>query len=551
MTDVMQMRWVSALEKVFPRPELAAPEFPKMSVLRGEVFSVQLAYRAEFPLEPLQIEVISPLASRIAVRQVVSVPAEYFGAERDEYTVEALPGLYPDLLTRYDTFRSPHRIWHSLWLTVRVPADAPAGDFPLALRFTHRKPELPERDFTQKSPVFTLSVLPAELPQSRLKVTEWLHCDCLCERYRVAPWSAEFFALLERYLRNMRRHGVNMVYTPLVTPPLDTRVGLERPTFQSVAVTLDGEGEWHFDFTDLARFLDLADRCGMEYFEFSHLFSQWGAKSTPKIMVKRAGKTQCEKYFGWHTASDSAEYRAFLEALLTALGKFLHEKGYFERSYFHISDEPGKDSLARYRSAAELFRRALPGGKFLDALSHAEFFREGAVQIPVASINHFEEFAGLDLPERWSYYCVSQWDKVTNQFMHFPSARNRIFGLLAYVYRLEGFLHWGYNFWFGQFSTFAVDPYRDPCSGRGFPPGDAFKVYPGPDGEPEDSIRHEVFFDALQDLAALRALETQTSRESVLGLIERTFGKLPSMTDYPRDAAALLDLRRAVNARLH
>ena len=547
----MAMRWVSALEKVFPRPELAAPEFSAMSALRGEIFSVQLAYRPEFLLEPLEIEVISPLRESVEVRQVRSVPAEYFGAARDEYTPEALPGLYPDLLSRYDDFRSAPGIWHSLWLTVRIPDDAPAGKIPLALRFVHCKPEWgTERDFTVETPVFTLEVLPVELPQSKLKVTEWLHCDCLCERYHVAPWSEEFFAVLERYLRNMRRHGVNMVYTPLVTPPLDTRVGLERPTFQSVAVELDGAGAWHFDFTRLGRFLALAEQCGMEYFEFSHLFSQWGAKFAPKIMVKRAEQQEEEKYFGWHTASDSAEYLGFLEALLSALGKFLHEKGFFGRSYFHISDEPGKDSLARYRSAAELFRRALPGGKFLDALSHAEFFREGAVQIPVASINHFEEFTDLDLPERWTYYCVSQWDKVTNQFMHFPSARNRVFGVLAYVCRLEGFLHWGYNFWSGQLSTFPVDPYRDPCAGRGFPPGDAFKVYPGPDGRPEDSIRHEVFFDALQDLAALRRLEEKTSRASVLDLIERTFGKLPTMTDYPREAAALLDLRRAVNASL-
>ena len=36
-----------------------------MSVLRGEVFSVQLAYRSEFLLEPLVIEVLSPLYKQI------------------------------------------------------------------------------------------------------------------------------------------------------------------------------------------------------------------------------------------------------------------------------------------------------------------------------------------------------------------------------------------------------------------------------------------------------------------------------------------------------
>ena len=190
----------------------------------------------------------------------------------------------------------------------------------------------------------------------------------------------------------------------------------------------------------------------------------------------------------------------------------------------------------------------MKGGKFIDALSHPEFYSSGAVKIPIPAINHYDEFKDFAVPERWTYYCVSQWDKVTNQFAHFPSARCRIFGLLAYRYGIEGFLHWGYNFWFGQYSNFKIDPYRDICSGRGFPPGDAFKVYPGKDGQPEDSIRNEVFFEALQDFAALYLLEKKLSRKKVLDMIASACGgELPTMTEYPRDAEWLLDFRQQVN----
>ena len=549
MSYNIKMQWISSLEKVFPVKELTLNGMDSASALRGEVYSMQLAYCANTVLDPLQIEVDSPLRDFISVRQTVAMPAEYFGESRDEYTPECLPGLYPDLLTDHTTFRSMCAVWHSLWITVRIPGDFPAGKVPVKLNICHRKNRWPDRDLDVESPVFTLNVLPEVLPEHNMKVTEWFHADCLCDYYNIEPWSEEFFAVLKNYLINMRSHGINMLYTPLVTPPLDTLQGLERPTFQSVDITLDEQGKWSFDFSNLKKFIMLAEQCDMKYIEFSHLFSQWGAEFAPKVMVRKSQEHAAEKYFHWHTASDSAEYRDFLKALLTALNSFLHEHNWFDRSYFHISDEPNTNSLERYKGFAEIFHECLKGGKFIDALSHPEFFSSGAVQIPIPAINHFDEFKDFDVPECWTYYCVSQWDKVTNQFAHFPAARCRIFGVLAYRYGIEGFLHWGYNFWFGQLSTFKIDPYRDICSGRGFPPGDAFKVYPGKGGKPEDSIRHEVFFEALQDLAALQLLEKKLSRSKVLDIIATACGgSLPTMTEYPRTAGWLLDFRQQINS---
>lgn len=69
-----------------------------------------------------------------------------------------------------------------------------------------------------------------------------------------------------------------------------------------------------------------------------------------------------------------------------------------------------------------------------------------------------------------------------------PSARNRIMGVLMYLYRIEGFLHWGYNFYNSMFSIEHIDPFFDTHAGFAFPSGDPFLVYPGADGEPWSSI---------------------------------------------------------------
>ena len=63
-------------------------------------------------------------------------------------------------------------------------------------------------------------------------------------------------------------------------------------------------------------------------------------------------------------------------------------------------------------------------------------------------------------------------------------------GILAYVYDLTGFLQWGFNFYFSQYSRKLIDPFASTDSDGAFPAGDPFLVYPGRGGKPLDSIRH-------------------------------------------------------------
>lgn len=542
--------WTDSLDKVFLSGEHQFSNYKSATALQGEVFSLQLAYKAQHILNPLKFEIISPLQDYISIRQVYSMPADFFGEAQDENIITKEIGLYPDLLSTPTLYRSAPQLWHTLWLTIRLPQEVEAAAYPVQIKVTQSNAYWPERNWEAESPVFTLNVLPAHLPEADFKVANWFYGDCLYRIYKVEPWSEEFYALLKNYFLNMRSHGLNMIYTPLFTPPLDTHKGQERPTLQSVQVFEDKDGNWTFDFSRMERYINLALECGMDYLEFSHLFTQWGAEFTPKIMVTMPNGSEVRR-FGWDVRANSDLYKRFLAALMPELNKILQKNHWSDISYFHISDEPYEKNVEAYSEASELFHRCLPGARFIDAVSRTEYVIKGLVDIPVPANNHLEKFTEFDLPERWTYYCVSQWDKVPNQFCHMPSARNRIHGLLAYVYNLDGFLHWGYNFWFAQLSMYEIDPYRNICAGSGFPPGDAFKVYPGSDGQPEDSIRHEVFFEGVQDLAALQLLECSIGREAVLEFIKESCGgTLPAMDDYPRSKEWLLNFRNQLNAKI-
>ncbi len=538
-----------SLAKIFPGTELPVDGAAESgSGLCGEVFSFQVAFRADRRIDGLSFSLDSPIAEFCQVRFVRSVPVEFISFAVDDNMLSTLPGLFPDRLCEPGDFRTNPGIWYSAWVTVRIPGGQQPGTYPIALRLKAECWDDASETRECVSPAFLLTVGRVRLAPLSMRCTEWFYADCVYVLHKVDPWSEAHWTLLEKYFRNMAAHGIRLLYTPLFTPPLDTAVGGERPTTQLVKIKMTGDGGYVFDFSMLKRWIDLALQCGIEQFEMSHFFTQWGAEKCPKIVVVNANGVE-ERKFGWHTAALGAEYRAFLTAFLPELEKFLAAERLSGKVYFHVSDEPGVRHKAHYGAVSELLHRLLPGGKFFDALSDPEFFDDKLVDIPVPSNAAVDRFADRSVPERWTYYCCSEWEKVPNQFITMPSARNRIIGVLMYFYGITGFLHWGYNFWYSQFSKRVIDPYFDTTSGGGFQPGDPFKVYPGADG-PEDSIRHEVFLEAIQDHTALTMLEAKIGRKKVMDFIESSCGFKPSMVNYPRSADWLSRFREEVNRKL-
>ncbi len=544
-------RFVSSLEKVFYGSVFDGKAIDGLSALRGERVNFQIALCCN-ECAGVRIVPVVPqgLNCKITLREVQSVPSLLPCDPQDTWIISAKPGLYPDALVPMGKELSAAAdCWHAVWVSVDVPADAAPGEFLLKFKLqiishitdTNYNPE-PERELVEAIP---LTVSNACLPEQSLKVTHWFYADCIQNHYHVPAWSEEHWALLEKYFRNYAEHHNNLLLTPLWSVPLDKIPDVtNRPVCQLLEISHAG-GQWHFDFTRLERWITTAQRCGIRYFEMVHAFSQWGLKYAPEIIVD--GKPA----FGTSTPSDAPEYAEFLRALMKELLPVLQKHGLTpENCYFHISDEPhGEEALARYRYAANLFREILQGYPFIDALSDIEFCRQKVIDRPVPTLWTLEDFIKEDTAERWVYFAGSKEGMPGRQY-GMPSLRNRILGILLYVYDCKGFLEWGYNFWFGQFSrTLDVDVWTDSNSERSFRSGGAYLVYPGPDG-PVDSLRHEVFSEGLQDEMALRLLESKTSRQAVLQWLDEEAGYRMTMRKYPREDQWLLALRDKLNRKL-
>ena len=546
---MVKTRIVSSLEKPLPGTACEAyPELRELSALRGERINFQVLFEDTEPAKSVgrTVKVVTegidvPVSVRLVGNVVADMP--YFACDTSVGTpgvIQAPGNAYPDVLLEMDR----DALWRLRPFTVNVLwvecTPDKAGVWPLTVK-------LVEGDGTVAAEaVLPLTVVDASLPEQSLVFTEWFHSDCLASYYHVPIFSEEHWRIIENYLRCAVRNGINCLLTPVLTPPLDTEIGSERPAVQLVGITREN-GTYSFDFSLLERWVDMAHRCGIRYFEISHLFTQWGAEFAPMGVVKDRELGE-QHMFGWKVSGTSGEYPVFLQSFLPALVEELRKLGILDVCRFHISDEPNAQHLEGYMKARNIVAPYLKGCVLMDALSDVAFYQSGAVMTPIPGSDGIEPFLKEDIPERWTYYCCGQWDKVGNRFIAYPSFRNRILGVQLYKFGMFGFLHWGYNFYYTHGSRRLIDPYT--CqSGEGWvESGDAFSVYPGSDGQPVESLRLAVFYEAIQDIDALKLAERLAGRDAVVRLIDETAGFPVTFSDYPMDASYLLTLRTKVNA---
>ncbi|MFC0329477.1 DUF4091 domain-containing protein [Paenibacillus sepulcri] len=551
-TTAFETRSLSSLAKVFADSELQDERSADGTALWKEVFSFQIAYRSSTTIADLRVEADSPLLPYMTIRSVGLAPSEMpVYANPDDRYLRTTPGLFPDpLYPLSDGLKAVAGQWRAVWITVSLPSRPESAaplyaeettSYPIDIRFKNAAGELLGEE------QFKLEIVQAELPEQELLHTEWFHCDCLATQYGVEVFSEEHWRLIERYVHNAAAHGVNMLLTPLFTPPLDTAIGGERPTVQLIGVEQTAGHEYVFDFTLLKRWIDMCHKQGIQHFEFSHLFTQWGAKHAPKIVASVQGEEK--RIFGWETEAGGEAYTRFLDQFLPRLVQFIRGQGLEKNSYFHVSDEPNADHLEAYRLASGILKKHLAEFAFIEALSDYAFYDHGLVPVPIPSNDHIAPFLENNVKPLWTYYCCGQHQEVSNRFFSMPSARNRVLGLQLYKFGIQGFLHWGYNFWYSRHSVRAIDPFRVTDAEYAFPSGDAFAVYPGAEG-PIDSIRWEVFYEALQDQRALELLGRLGGRDAALEVMEQELEEAITFKTYPVEAAWLLGTRERINRRI-
>jgi hypothetical protein len=488
----------TSLKRVFPNTSRSSKTELQLLSARNQRVSFQACVRNE-TTKRVKVECAVSGGSdlKIETRRVGYVPLPHHTTDVPESELDgfgSVPGLVPDpLFPEQKTSVGPWET-QSFWITVIVPAEAVAEMKRLTVQMTT------DGGGALQSLIARIDVRPLVLkPRRDFPVSHWWHADAIYEAYKIEPFGERWWQLTEMHMRNMASHGSNTMIVPL----FHQRTEIVPKPCQLLGIKSTSPDRYEFDWAPVRRFVELAKRNGIEYFEFPHLWLYWQVKY-PIHVYQREGDHWSLLWPGDAPAT-TGPYLAFLEQFLPGLHEFLLEQKLIDHSFFHISDEPRSEAIENYRQAHALLTKLAPWtrGKVLDALSDIRYGKEGLVDIPVPLLPSAEKYREAKI-SHWVYFCTAPRGKYLNRLFDTPLPKIRMAGFLFYRLGAKGFLHWGYDYWFKMDTQQVPDLFQE-GSGYGWPGipyGDPFVVYPGPDG-PLDSIRWEVFAESLEDYALL------------------------------------------------
>ncbi|MFP4055671.1 MAG: glycoside hydrolase domain-containing protein [Candidatus Brocadiia bacterium] len=494
--------------KVFrDAPPPAAAGSVVLRAARNEFEPGQIAFRCPEPLEGVSVEV-TPLrhaegggeigGGGLAWNFVGFIPLEKNTRDSDRLQVRAAPCHVPDPLLEQRTLDVPAGVTQPVWLTVRVPEGAAPGTYEgeVAVVAGGQRAAVPVR----------LSVDPFVLPRERhLLVTNWFSTARIAKAHGVEAWSEAFWELLERYARHMAAHRQNVVYTP----------------WTLIEVTREAEGKLSFDYGRFDRYIELFERAeAADRIEIRHVAhhgpGRWASTefvfskvpATDQATGKRVGLAP-EEGLAW---------------LLADLERHLARRGWLEKAMIHVGDEPALHNIASWRQASAFVRRAAPGLRRIDAIETLDF--AGALEVWVPKLSHYHRWrqayeARRADNEMWYYICCHPFgNHYPNRFLDYPLASVRVLHWINFAYQLDGYLHWGLNFWPDE--PFGTPPDR-------LPPGDTHVIYPGSDG-PIASLRWEIQRESIEDYEYLHLLAARTDD------VKRRLGRPAAWVDPRRRA---------------
>ena len=386
--------------------------------------------------------------------------------------VREAPCDMPDPLLAERARDIPAGVTQPVWLTVRVPKDAPAGAY---------RGEVVVSSGRERSSVpVVLNVWPFTLPDERhLKVTNWVNFSRIAEAHGTKAWSDEFWPVYGRYLDNMREHRQNIAWVP----------------WNLIKAFREGDGTLTFDYTQFDRCVELLHEHGvadMLEIQFVGGFKDgWGGRE-----IALRGLSAVDRESG---ASVKLDFTNGTALLLADLEKHLADRGWLDKAAIHVADESSQHNLLSWQEKSRLVHQAAPRLRRIDAIEASDFGDDLEVLVPKLShlrnwYAHYKQ-AQAEGKELWYYICCHPTGGYyPNRFLDYQLPMVRMLHWLNYAYGIEGFLHWGWCAWPAE------DPFDAPS--ERLPPGDCNTVYPGPDG-PLDSLRWEAQRDSLEDFEYL------------------------------------------------
>jgi hypothetical protein len=387
------------------------------------------------------------------------------------------PARYPDYLMSENQINVPKGIYQPIWITINIPVNTGAGKYTGSIIVKSLQGD-------QSIPI-TLSVYPFTMPSERhLNVVEWYTTEEF-ERFHgiKEKYSEAWFSMLKIYAENMAAHRQNVFSVSM----------------NSIEILRSADGKFEFDFSRFDQIARVFWNTGkMDLLETGFLtkFGE-GEWFSTEISLKDIEVTDSET--GKKVSLPGEEVVPYL---LPAFESHLRQKGWLQKTLFHVKDEPSIHNAISWMEMSSYMHKYAPDLKRIDAIETTFLLKDIEIAVPKLDALGvwYESYRNWQQEgnELWFYTVgIYQGSFFPNKTIDMPLIDSRILHWLNYRYDATGYLHWGWNQW-------DENPYKE----IGMHIGDAWHVYPVREGV-LNSLRWEQMRNGIQDYEYFWLLENK------------------------------------------
>ncbi|WP_426671880.1 glycoside hydrolase domain-containing protein [Mucilaginibacter sp. McL0603] len=387
--------------------------------------------------------------------------------------------LMPDRFEQFDRFDVPGKTVRPIWLTINVPAGMQPGRY-------KGNVEVLAKGF-EKSLQLDLEVQNQLLPpphEWKYRLDLWQNPWVLAWHNHLQPWSEEHKLLLKKHLKLYADAGGKYITTYAVNSPWsDNSYTIEGGMIGSIK---QKNGIWKFDYSIFDEYVELAMSVGID--KAITVYTPIPGNYRFRYIDGVTGNYITES---WPPGSD--KFKAYWEPFLNDLRAHLQKKGWLDKTYIGINENPMNETL----TAIKFVKANWPGWKITyagdwhpelnDLLNDYSFVKGKESPIDIMALRKAKGFTT-------TYYVCCTPPK-PNTFLFSPPIEGQWISWYAAAYGYNGFLRWAYDAW-------TQDPSRDGRHGS-WAAGDCYLVYPGANS----GIRFEKLREGISDYEKIRILK--------------------------------------------
>ncbi|MFT3674486.1 MAG: DUF6067 family protein [Chitinophagaceae bacterium] len=367
-----------------------------------------------------------------------------------------------------------------VWLSIKVPADAVAGQYTGTVTIEAGK---------KYTLTISLHVIDRTLPPAsewKYQLDLWQHPAAIARVHQLELWSDAHFESMRKYYTMLAGAGQKNITVSIVNEPWGHQTYDDYPSL--IKWTKKKNGTWIYDYSLFDKYVSFVMSCGIKSRINCYSMIPWKIAFTyyDEALGKESVFTE---------AVGTAAYEEFWSVMLTDFTRHLKEKNWFNITAIAMDERP----MEAMQAVIALLKKIDKDWKITLAGNFHPEIENDIDDYCIASRWLFPEDV---LAKRKREGKISTWytcctEPYPNGFSFSPPDEHVWMGWYTAATQMDGYLRWAFNSW-------PKDPLND-SRFTAWPGGDTYQVYPGP----LSSIRFEKMIEGIQDYEKIQLLRNE------------------------------------------